>query len=285
MVWNPLDWSGDSFFFLFFFMAVSLFFYGLYSRSRLGPERPPYQRLTELELAYLAGGPNRVGDMLLLGLLRGKGATITPKDLKITVSDKSLLVPLVGETVAVEFQPEMRRSQFQGAIAPIVKQLENRMRLLGLSPTVHDMVSFMGAMAVPYGLLMLFGIVKMLIGSGRGHPVGILLVLLVFTALSALFLATRPRRTWAGAEVLRSYLAQNARAARAPLDHELLLALALSGTYILSGTAYAEVHAAARTLSSSGSGDSGGCGGDSDSSGGGGDGGGGCGGGGCGGCS
>ena len=82
-------------------------------------------------------------------------------------------------------------------------------------------------------------------------------------------LATRPTRTRAGKDVLRTYQASHGRAARAPLDHELLLAVALSGAVVLSGTAYASVYAASRTMNSGGDGGSG-CGG---------------GGGGCGGCS
>lgn len=273
MVWNPLDWTAGSFLFLYFTLWVCLFIYGFDRRSRLGPDRPTQQRLTELELGYLAGGATRVGDMLLLSLLRGNGAAITPKDFRITVSDQAPMVPLVGKRVALDFEPGMRRIQFQKALAPLVKQIEDRMRLLGLSPTSEEMLQFVGAMAVPYGLLLVFGLTKVLIGSGRGHPVGFLVGLIVLTLLSAAYLATRPRRTQAGSEVLNAYKSENKRAARAPLDHELLLAVALSGTVILSGTSYAQVHAAAQTLTSSGGGDSGGCGG------------GGCGGGGCGGCS
>ena len=84
-------------------------------------------------------------------------------------------------------------------------------------------------------------------------------------------LAMRPTRTRAGKDVLKAYQASHARASRAPLDHELLLAVALSGAVVLSGTAYASVYAASQTMSRGGDGGSG-CGG-------------GGGGGGCGGCS
>jgi len=101
--------------------------------------------------------------------------------------------------------------------------------------------------------------------------------LLFLTAFAGIVLARHPTRTRAGKDALQGYQASHARASRAPLDHELLLAVALSGAAVLSGTAYAPVYAASKTMSSGGDGGDGGggCGG----------GGGGGGGGGCGGCS
>ena len=118
-------------------------------------------------------------------------------------------------------------------------------------------------------LLVVFGMTKVMIGAERHHPVGFLVCLLFLTAFAGFVLAKHPTRTRAGKDALRSYQASHARAARAPLDHELLLAVALSGAIVLSDTAYAPVYAASRTMNSGGDA-GGGCGG---------------GGGGCGGCS
>ena len=120
------------------------------------------------------------------------------------------------------------------------------------------------------GLLLVFGISKAFIGAERHHAIGFLVGLLIVTAFVGFLLATRPVRTRAGKDVLADYQASKARAARAPLEHELLLAVALSGTVVLSGTAYGSVHAAAQTMNGGSDGGSG-CGGG--------------GGGGCGGCS
>jgi uncharacterized protein (TIGR04222 family) len=119
------------------------------------------------------------------------------------------------------------------------------------------------------GLLLASGIIKALVGAERHHPVGFLVVLLILTTFVGIALARSPTWTRAGKDVLRTYQASHARASRAPLDHELLLAVALSGAVVLSGTAYASVYAASKTMNSGG--DGGGCGGG--------------GGGGCGGCS
>lgn len=59
---------------------------------------------------------------------------------------------------------------------------------------------------------------------------------------AGIVLATRPTRTRAGKDVLQTYQASHAPASRAPLDHELLLAVALSGAVVVSGTAYAWVY-------------------------------------------
>jgi hypothetical protein len=120
-------------------------------------------------------------------------------------------------------------------------------------------------------VLIVFGMIKVVVGSARHHPVGFLIFLLAGTAVAGVALASRPKRTRAGDKALRSYQDAHARESRAPLEHELLLAVALSGAVVLSGTAYAPIYAASRTLSSGGDG-GGGCGG-------------GGGGGGCGGCS
>jgi hypothetical protein len=108
----------------------------------------------------------------------------------------------------------------------------------------------------------------------RHKPVGILIFLIIMTAIIALFQMIPPRLTRAGQEALAAAKARNARAARAPLENELMLAVALTGLVVLSGTPYGALYAAAKA---SGAGSA--CGG-------GGDGGGGCGGGGggCGGC-
>jgi uncharacterized protein (TIGR04222 family) len=143
---------------------------------------------------------------------------------------------------------------------------------LGYYPTDDQMASFRREVLPFVVLLLAFGITKAFIGAGRNHPIDFIVILLVVTAIAGIVLATRPKRTQAGSEVLKSYQEGNARASRAPLDHELLLAVALSGAVVLSGTAYGSVYAASQTMNSgSGCGGSGGCGGG--------------GGGGCGGCS
>jgi uncharacterized protein (TIGR04222 family) len=238
----------------------------------IGPPASATRQLSVLELAYLAGGARRLGDAALLRLTSGNGATIDSGGQKITVTDQTPLAPLMGR-LPLSFYPNMTRQQFQAAVQPIVERVQARVQQLGYYPIDKQMASFWMSVLPFVGLLLLFGIIKVFVGAARHHPVGILVCLLIATAIAGFALARRPTRTRAGDDVLQSYQASHARASRAPLDHELLLAVALSGAVVLSDTPYASVYAASKTMSSGvGDGGGSGCGG-------------GGGGGGCGGCS
>ena len=103
------------------------------------------------------------------------------------------------------------------------------------------------------------GIAKAFIGASRDKPIGILLVLLAATGVLG-FIVLRPQwSTPAGRRALERARTTNGRAARAPLNDELMLAVALSGTEVLAGTAYAQLHAARQSGGDGGGG--GGCGG------------------------
>ena len=271
MTWSPLDWTAGPFLTLYVCLAAIVFLLSFRLKSMIGPSAHAARQLSVLELAFLAGGARRLGDAALLRLTSGNGATIDTKGQKITVTDQTPLATLTGRLPLLSFHPGMTRQQFQTAVKPIVERVQARLQQLGYCPTDDQMTSFRMTVLPFVGLLLLFGIFKAFVGAERHHPVGILICLLIATAFAAIALARRPTRTRAGNEVLQRYQASHARASRAPLDHELLLAVALSGAVVLSDTPYASVYAASRTMSSSG-GDGGGsgCGG---------------GGGGCGGCS
>jgi uncharacterized protein (TIGR04222 family) len=273
MIWNPFDWTAGPFLTLYLSLAVVLFVWGFRSRSMIGPGLPTTHQLGVLELAYLAGGANRLGDAALLSLTSGNGATIDPKDGAITVADQKPLAAVMDRPPRLTVQPDMTRQQFQTVVVPLVGRVRQRLQELGYYPTDEQMDSFRMAVLPFVIALLVFGLSKVLVGVERHRPVGILLFLLALTTIAGALLASRPARTRAGRHALRTYRATNARASRAPLDQELLLAVALSGAVVLSGTAYASVYAASRTMNSGGGCSGGSCGG-----------GGGGGGGGCGGC-
>ena len=269
MTWNPFDWTGGPFLALYLTIAVTVFSLGFSFRSMIGPAARNIEKLSVLELAYLGGGARRLGDAVLLRLTSGNSATIAPKGDKITVIDQTPLATLMGRPPLLSLQPDMTRQQFQTAVEPIVERVQRRLQKFGYCPSDDQMTSFRMTVLPFVGLLPVCGLIKVMVGAERHHPVEILVLLLVFTAFAGFALAKRPTRTRAGKEVLQTYQASHARASRAPLDHELPLAVALSGAVVLSGTAYASVYAASQTMNSGG--DGGGCGGG--------------GGGGCGGCS
>lgn len=277
MPWNPFDWTAAPFLNLYLIIGFIIFFTGFRLKSAIGPSSEIVHQLSALELAYLAGGASRVGDALLLGLSLGNGATINPKGHKITVTDQMPLADLMDNPPPFQpAKPDITRQQFQSSVRPYVERIQRRLQDLGYYRTDEQMRSFRKSVLPGVALLFVFGLIKVFVGSERHHPVGILSLFLVITVFAGFALATRPARTRAGKEALRAYQADKARAARAPLEHELLFALALSGAVVLSGTAYASVYDAARTMDSSGGSSSGGDGGGSGCGGGGG---------GCGGCS
>ena len=269
MTWNPFDWTAGPFLSFYLAIAAIVFVWGFSLRSMIGPAAQANRELSVLELAYLAGGARRIGDAVLLSLTSGNGASITPRGDTITVTDQTPLASLVGRSTHLPFQPSMTRQQFQTAVTPIVERVQGRLQQFGYCPTADQMTSFRMAVLPFVVLLVVFGMTKVMIGAERHHPVGFLVCLLFLTAFAGFVLAKHPTRTRSGKDALRNYQASHARAARAPVDHELLLAVALSGAIVLSDTAYAPVYAASRTMNSGGDG-GGGCGG---------------GGGGCGGCS
>ncbi len=273
MTLNPFDWTAGPFLLLYVSLAAIVFLVGFRLRSTIGPPALTTRQLGVLELAYLAGGARRLADAVLLALSSAKGATIDSRGQKITVTDHTPLANLMGRLPPLAFYPDMTRQQFQTAVKPVVERVQERLQQLGYYPTDDQMTSFRMSVLPFVGLLVLFGIIKAFVGAERHHPVGFLIFLLVATAFAGFVLAKRPTRTRAGNDVLQAHQASHARASRAPLDHELLLAVALSGAVVLSDTPYASVYAASKTMGGGG-GDGGGsgCGG-------------GGGGGGCGGCS
>lgn len=276
MEWNPFNWTAGPFLTLYLALAFSIFLLGFRLKSQIGPAARATGKPGILELAYLSGGARRLGDAVLLRLTSGHGATIEPNGYRITVIDQSPLATLISQPPGMQFQPGMTRQQFQAAIDPIVTRVQDLLEKSGFCPTREQMASFRLEVLPFVALLIVFGITKAVIGSSRHHPVEFLILLIVLTAFAGVVLAKAPRRTKAGTDVLETYRSSHERASRAPRDQELLLALALTGPVVLTGTAHASVYSASQTMSSGGGGDNGGGG-----CGGGGDGGGG----GCGGCS
>ncbi|WP_027552164.1 TIGR04222 domain-containing membrane protein [Bradyrhizobium sp. Cp5.3] len=272
MTWNPFDWTAGPFLTFYLTMAAIVFLAGYSLRLRIGPAAHAARKLNALELAYLSGGARRVGDAALLSLMSANAASIGLRDHRITVTDQTPLGTMMGRPTHLPVEPGMTRQQFQTAVKPLVERIQTRLQDIGYCPTDEQMLSFRMTF-LPFVMLLIgTGFIKAAVGEARHHPIGILVILLMLTAFAGFLLAQRPTRTRAGADVLEKYQSSHARASRAPLDHELVLAVALSGAVVLSGTPYASVYAASKTMSGSGDG-GGGCGG------------GGGGGGGCGGCS
>jgi uncharacterized protein (TIGR04222 family) len=273
---NPLDWDGASFLLLYACLlggaiVVTLALRLLLRRTAHGADT---ERLSWFELAYLAGGEMRAFDAAMAELLARAAVRFDPETRSVTASAFSGYLPPFLSTIRRSLTPRASHRRLVRDSDEAFGQVRDTLvsRGLILASGQSWQVGFITA-AVPV-LVGLFGCAKIQVGVSRGRPVGDLTFLVVVTfVLAFVFLLSRPLRTSSGDTALRQYKDYHARAMRAPLDGELALAVALVGTAVLAGTAYAEYARFAAAGSSGGDG-----GGDSGGDGGGGDGGGGCGG-------
>jgi hypothetical protein len=144
-----------------------------------------------------------------------------------------------------------------------VEAIRTRLRDFGLTPHAAELPAYRLRIIAVFAVPLILGVAKVNVGLEREKPVGFLIILLIITAFIALRYMGAPRVTQAGHEAVAASRVQNARAARAPLEAELPLAVALTGLVVLSGTTYDALHAASHggTGGGDGGGDGGGCGG------------------------
>jgi len=161
----------------------------------------------------------------------------------------------------------LKREDFRKLVVTGTQPIREKLADWGLSPGGEHLAFYRQAIVALFSLLLTLGLGKVVVGMSRGKPIGFLAVMIVISIVIGLFFLSAPFSTVAGKAVLAKTREQNARASRAPQEWELMLAVALTGAVVLSGTPYAAV----RMRSDGGSGCGSGCGG-------GGDGGGGCGG-------
>ena len=277
---NPLDWTARPFLTLYLCLVLAAVLTVARLRlvmTRQGPNRW-VGTLTTPELAWLRGGRERAADTVLVTFFTLGIATMRPAGGGFEIGPSRKGLP--GEMRAFHDAPlgSMDRRRFRAAIGRGLDAVEAGMVRHGLIPRPEDARH---ARRVTWLLLLIplaLGAAKIVVGAGRGRPVGFLVALEVATLLLGWFLATHmPARTAAGQAAARASLKRHARAARAPQAHEQALAFALLGGAALAGLPFAQFVAPARASDGGGGGGCGGSGGDS----GGGDSGGG---GGCGGC-
>jgi uncharacterized protein (TIGR04222 family) len=276
---NPLDWTAGPFLTLYLTVALAIIWICIRLRGQMGGLHPVSGTLDPLQLAYLSGGPQRFGDALLVELLTSGAATVSSDGRKIEVSPSVRWLKRSDEAFgSLLTAGPMTRQQFQRRIAGRIEDVKANLQQRGLSPLPSQIWDYHRRVWLLLIVPVALGICKVHVGIERNKPVGILIVLICLTIFAGFLLMKTPRTTRGGEEMVRDHKRKNARAARAPLENELVLAVALTGLVALAGTDYAPVYHAAKAEGAGGCGGGSGCGG-------GGGGGGGCGcGGGCGGC-
>ncbi len=254
---SPLHWRGGAFL-LLFLVAIGLAC-ALAARLRravrsLGQQRAVRQ-VDNAELAFLAGGSERVADMQLALLLACDAVQLqlAPSRLRgshrdaaqLQVTDAAVPAALQRALLLVRANPKLPLAlqALRDDASPLREALVDKRLLLGRGQAWC--ARLLGA--APLLALWVFGALKIGIGLQLQRPVGFLVAAMVLVTMLALgFLLTPPRRSVAGQRLLAERdQAWRAGAGAAPAPQPLHLAspLALAGTGVLLGTPWVDYHA------------------------------------------
>ena len=254
---SPLHWRGGSFL-LLFLVAIGLAC-ALAARLRravrgLGQQRAVRQ-VDNAELAFLAGGSERVADMQLALLLACDAVQLqlAPSSLRgshrdaaqLQVTDAAVPAALQRALLLVRANPKLPLAlqALRDDASPLHEALIGKRLLLGRGQAWC--ARLLGA--APLLALWIAGALKIDIGLQLQRPVGFLVAAMVLVTMLALgFLLTPPRRSVAGERLLAERdKAWRAGAGAAPAPQALHLAspLALAGTGVLLGTPWVDYHA------------------------------------------
>jgi uncharacterized protein (TIGR04222 family) len=264
---NPLDWTAGPFLAFYISVALLIWLAAWLVRRNIGEGLRGHPILTAPELAYLAGGEQRTSDAIITGLLTSNAATLSSDGRTIDINTAELVLqPDLTPFVQSGLSGQMKRGEFQKKIRSGPEAIRTKLERLGLCLNSTLLPTYRLKVLALFTVPLLLGTEKVYIGLERGKPVGYLVALLIITAIFALYFLSRPRLTRAGHELLAAVRMQHSRAARAPLESELMLAVALTGLVVLSGTSYNALYAASKSDGGAGGagcggGGGGGCGG------------------------
>jgi uncharacterized protein (TIGR04222 family) len=254
---NPLDWTAGSFLTFYVSTVFLIWFAAWLVRRRLGESLRGHPILSAPELAYLADGAERVGDAAVTGLLTSNAATLSSDGLTIDIDATKLAThPDLAPFAQAGLSGKMKRRDFQQKIRPGVEYIRVKLEELGLCPDRSLLPGYRLKILILFAVPLLLGIEKAGAGPERDNPGSFLIILLIVTVIEALNFLRAPRLTRAGHEVLAAAQLRHSRAARPLLEHELMLAVALTGLVVLSGTPLNALYAASQP---GGAGECGGC--------------------------
>ena len=269
---NPLDWHGPAFLFLYFILFVAAWRLAVIIPRRLRPSGRSAGMPDDETLAFLAGHAPRLVEAGVARLLASGALVIQGGKRFLRGGGIAGGVSLDRALLAVPMPATW--DDFAKAAKPHAEAVERRLIASRLLIDRGEARRIGLVAALPFTGLFLFGSAKLVVGLSRDKPVGFLIAFLVVTLIAILIrIFAVDRRTAGAVEAVASARERHERLRRAPTTDETGRAVALFGTTVLAGSAFAALHQM-RTQSDSGSGGGGDGGGD----------GGGCGGGGCGGC-
>ena len=265
---NVLDWTAQPFLTLYVALGAAAlgaaWIGGQVIRARSHPSASD-RDLDAIEIALLSGGTSRAADVLALDLVRTGHIAVQP--------DGTLQAGLLGAgsppgylAPLLDHGSGLKRARLSPLLGPWIDPAWDQLAREGLALSRSEVDRIRGLTACMVAPVAILGLSKIVVGLSRDKPVGFLVMLVIAIAVAAALIARVGRlATVIGDRALSRHEARHARAMRAPLPDEAIMAFALAGATALVGTELAGYAAAMRR-------------GD------GGDGGGGCGGGGGGGC-
>jgi uncharacterized protein (TIGR04222 family) len=239
---NPYDLPAAPFLLLYSLLLCLSIAFGIYEHFRERTPSPPANPdgLNPVELAYLARGAERATDTVAIGLLHAQAAEFDPKRREIR---GTVLLPEMPAFL-VPYQRVLlsprRVIGLAGHFRPLFDDLRNGLVARGLAYSASESETIGLQSAIPLFVLCFLGIIRVILGANRSHPVGYITLLTILSGLAGfLFMLLQPVCRAAGRKAVQAYRDENQRLMRAPMDHELMLALALTGVSSLRGTPYA----------------------------------------------
>ncbi len=275
---TPLDWYGPPFLkFFALLMITSTLLAMLWRRAlRNNGASAGSNGLLPLEVAFLANGAARSLDTATADLLRQKIIAFDAGQRRFIVQAEAGNLSAPAAALRRLMENDGRADQVLRLGTRLFGDVKLKLQRIGL--LLDDAQSLRAALlpACLPGAVLALGIAKAWVGFQRDRPIAFLVMLcVVMLVITLLFALRRPIRSRAGDLALKGLRQQHARAARAPRDNELPLAVALLGTAAMSGTVWADYHTlrappstTSSSSDSSGSSDSGSGDGGSDSGGG-----------------
>jgi uncharacterized protein (TIGR04222 family) len=281
---NPFDWPAGPFLTLYTSLCAATIAVALVLRWVMRTASPNYpvesvevaaNKIDLVQLALLSGGRARAADTVLAGFVDAGAARVAGTRRAVGFMRlPEIEVDSRGATLHEPFavfrglvQGPYTYRAFTRAIQPEIAMIEADMARRGFTPCRSRVVGTWLATFIAVVLDVAFGLIKVVVGHGRGKPVGYLLILIFVTVVVSAVIVATPARTQLGRGVVRWFRERYGRAASSPREHELLFAFALSGVAVLTNTHLAEVGRLIRA--NAGGGDSGSSGGDGGGSGGG----------------
>ena len=242
---NPLDWNGSDFLILYIAMAglcaIATFFWRRHLRDNGAGGNDV--ALDTWDIAYLAGGAERVMDCAVARLMRDKVVVWDAASKRLKMSVTTTLDDPLLERIARHLMIEGNPRKLARRLEPEFSRIRDRLAARGLLLEPAAKVRAAWLPSVLPALLLVIGAAKVMIGLSRGKPVAFLIILMIVIGIATLLTArSTSARSLAGDRALSALKKRHAHTARAPRPDDLPLAVALAGTAVLATTPYSAYH-------------------------------------------